>query len=529
MEVNNNNMPQNNNIQPGMQAGPAAPTMQPGMYPGAATITPIKVGNAENFKKYGLLSIIYAAIYAFCLYDNHASITYPIFMAAALIIIKLMRAKDGLGLITDSKGKRGLGIFYVVSLMLLSIHRCMTTSWALEFMERTAIILLLLSFMVHLYVDTTGFDIGAWFIGIFELLFKPFAHLGRPFADHKAYKREVGKETNPEKKKMIGAILAGLGIALLLLLIVLPLLASADKIFESLLSNIKFEIDDAILDAIKMLLTGVFAFWYVYTAITSLRAKELKVKAKGEGTANPVIAITFTSIIGAVYVVFCAIQVIYLFSGNVALPKGYTYAEYAHEGFYQLLVVCVVNLLMVTICGAHFKESKVLKALLTMIAACTYIMIASSAMRMILYVQAYHLTFTRLIVLWFLVVLCFLLAYLIISLYAKKFPVFKACMVTFTIAFLMFIYSNPDYQVARYDLAVTKEGSKEYDAVVEYITKELSYDAVPAYADNKILKDRFKNGYNWMYNSMEEERLSGFRKYNFAFDYLKEEMRLHDE
>ena len=102
-------------------------------------------------------------------------------------------------------------------------------------------------------------------------------------------------------------------------------------------------------------------------------------------------------------------------------------------------------------------------------------------------------------------------------------------MVTFTIAFLMFIYSNPDYQVARYDLAVTKEGSKEYDAVVEYITKELSYDAVPAYADNKILKDRFKNGYNWMYNSMEEERLSGFRKYNFAFDYLKEEMRLHDE
>ena len=184
---------------------------------------------------------------------------------------------------------------------------------------------------------------------------------------------------------------------------------------------------------------------------------------------------------------------------------------------------------MVTICGAHFKESKVLKALLTMIAACTYIMIASSAMRMILYVQAYHLTFTRLIVLWFLVVLCFLLAYLIISLYAKKFPVFKACMVTFTIAFLVFIYSNPDYQVARYDLAVTKEGSKEYDAVVEYITKELSYDAVPAYADNKILKDRFKNGYNWMYNPMEEERLSGFRKYNFAFDYLKEEMRLHYE
>ena len=131
-----------------------------------------------------------------------------------------------------------------------------------------------------------------------------------------------------------------------------------------------------------------------------------------------------------------------LFSGKMTLPEGYTYAEYAHEGFYQLLAVCVLNIVMVSICQAFFKNSKVLKALLTIIAACTYIMIASSAYRMIMYVRVYHLTFLRLFVLWFLAVLCFWLSFLIISMYVRSFPVFKACMVAITIAFIAFIFSG---------------------------------------------------------------------------------------
>ncbi|WP_158589556.1 DUF4153 domain-containing protein [Butyrivibrio sp. CB08] len=523
MDANNMQTPQmnnNNNIvqAPQFNNNPNVQQPQP----------PVIRGNAEAFRKYFSLSVIFGLIYGFCLYNNHSSITYPIFMIAALVILKIARAKDGLSLITDSNGKRALGIFYVVSLVLLSIHRCMTTSVTLHFLERTAIFLLLFSFVIYLYNDTTGFDIFAWLLSILVTVVKPIEHIGDPFSDRRAYKLSTAGEEINEKKKTVNAVLIGLAITVPLLLVIVPLLSSADAVFENMLSTIFKDIDipKYIYHSFMMLITMVFGFWCAYTIISSMAAKELKIKVKGDGKTNPVIAITFTSIIGIVYLIFCAIQLLYLFSGKMALPEGYTYAEYAHEGFYQLLAVCILNIVMVSICQAFFKHSKVLTALLTVIGVCTYIMIASSAMRMVLYIEVYHLTFMRIFVLWFLAVLCFFLAFLIISLYARKFPVFKACMVVITIAFIAFTYCNPEYQVAKYDLQATetKIGKNEYTSVADYITEELSYDAVPAYAGNQEMLADFQE-YNKYNHDDDLDMYTGFRRFNFSFNkahkYLK--------
>ena len=83
----------------------------------------------------------------------------------------------------------------------------------------------------------------------------------------------------------------------------MPLLSSADAVFENMLSSIFKDIDipEYIYHSFMMILTAVFGFWCSYTIISSMAAKELKIKVKGEGKTNPVIAITFTSIIGVVY------------------------------------------------------------------------------------------------------------------------------------------------------------------------------------------------------------------------------------
>ena len=47
-------------------------------------------------------------------------------------------------------------------------------------------------------------------------------------------------------------------------------------------------------------------------------------------------------------------------------------------------------------------ENVALRVVLTVFSACTYVMIASAAMRMLLYVDAYSLSFLRILVLWFL-------------------------------------------------------------------------------------------------------------------------------
>lgn len=154
-------------------------------------------------------------------------------------------------------------------------------------------------------------------------------------------------------------------------------------------------------------------------------------------------------------------------------------------------------------------------------------MIASSAMRMILYVEVYHLTFLRLFVLWFLVVLCFWLAFLIASMYVKNFPVFRACMVAITLAFLAFIYSNPDYQIARYDLAAAEEQIDDYDSVKSYICYNLSYDAVPAIVDNEELLTAFKTAHYSRDSEIyiDSKKFSGFRRFNISYYMAKQYLK----
>ena len=516
METNNNNE-YGYNGQTG-QYVPVGPAKQTSNHFALQAAAAQKEG-AEHFKKYGLLSLVFGLIYSFCLYNNHSSITYPIFMLCALIILKLIRGKDNLSLITDCNGKKGLGIFYVVSLMLLSIHRCLTTSFALAFWERTAIFMLFFSYVIYLYVDTTGFSIGEWFIGLFYTIIKPLEHCSRPLSDYIAHMKQKHQNATSEKKRTIRAVLIGIAIAVPLLLVIIPLLCSADMVFKNVLStiNLDFSITEELYHTIMMFVTAVLVFWSAYTIITSLIAKELKVKIYDLGTKDPVIAITFTGIIGIVYLLFCIIQLLYLFGGNIALPQGYTYAQYAHEGFYQLLAVCIINIIMVSICQTYFRESKILKALLTTIAGCTYIMIASSAMRMILYIGVYHLTFLRLFVLWFLVVLCFWLAFLIASMYIKNFPVFRAGMVTITIAFLIFIYSNPEYRIAKYDIEASGRNLSAQSSDVSYIKWSLSYDAVPALAGNELLINEYKDGRS-DFRTDDEKKYTGFRRFNVSYN-----------
>ncbi|MFR8843973.1 MAG: DUF4153 domain-containing protein [Waltera sp.] len=51
---------------------------------------------------------------------------------------------------------------------------------------------------------------------------------------------------------------------------------------------------------------------------------------------------------------FSGIQIFGLFLGKMQLPEGYTYAQYAREGFFQLLAVSILNLILVLVCLSFF-------------------------------------------------------------------------------------------------------------------------------------------------------------------------------
>ena len=251
------------------------------------------------------------------------------------------------------------------------------------------------------------------------MIFASLGELGRPFQDAASYSRT---HQSKEKRK-IYYVLLGLLITLPLLMVVTALLGSADAVFREVTKGIWEAINFENIFAVGFRI--VFWFLAVYMLMANLCNRSVREEVKDHRSGEPLIAITITAILSLLYLFFSWIQIVYLFLGKMQLPEGYTYATYAREGFFQLLAVAILNLIIVLLCMAFFRESKVLKGILTVMSLCTFVMIASSGLRMVLYIQSYNLTFLRILVLWGLALLTLLFAGVMISIYRESFPLFR--------------------------------------------------------------------------------------------------------
>ena len=97
-----------------------------------------------------------------------------------------------------------------------------------------------------------------------------------------------------------------------------------------------------------------------------------KIDCEEKRMVEPMIGITFCGLLTALYAVFAIIQILSPFLGKQMLPAGYSYSEYARQGFFQLLFVAAVNLVIVLVCNRAFAESRVLRTILTIMCGCTY-------------------------------------------------------------------------------------------------------------------------------------------------------------
>ena len=415
----------------------------------------------EKFSFFGPASGIYALFFTFCLYKNGSGITFPFFIAGSLYYFYLCMKKLEISVKKDS-------LFYMISLQLLGISTCLTADPKILLMNKTAIFFLFLSLMIHQFYADEKWQFFKYLSAILQTAFGSVCMIGYPFSHANEYREE-----NKENGKGFGFyIILGICISIPLLAFVLMLLMSADIVFKEMLEKILSAFSFS--DILGIFLMILFAFFASYCILFHLCSKRVKETVADKRTGEPILAITITSILSAIYLMFCGIQIVYLFFGKMQLPEGYTYAQYAREGFFQLLAICVINLVLVLIGLNRFKESKILQIILTVISGCTYIMIASSAFRMILYIRTYYLTFLRVFVLWALAVIFVWLTGILISIYKNKFPLFKYFVISITVFYLALSFSHPDYWIAKGNLSF--ENYDDYN----YLTHWLSADSAPA-------------------------------------------------
>ena len=113
-------------------------------------------------------------------------------------------------------------------------------------------------------------------------------------------------------------------------------------------------------------------------------------------------------------------------------------------------------------------------------------MIASSALRMLMYIKSYDLTFLRVFVLWSLAVIFLLMTGVLTNIYKERFPLFKYSMVVVTVFYIAFSFSHPDYFIAKYNISQILDNPDEYHDAL-YLTYYLSADAAPAILNEETL------------------------------------------
>ena len=175
----------------------------------------------------------------------------------------------------------------------------------------------------------------------------------------------------------------------------------------------------------------------------------------------------------ALFAAFVALQLSALYAGHdyVLRTAGLTYAEYAREGFAQLLAAAALTLAVI---AAAARWASVSRLLLGALCVLTLVVLASALTRLDLYMDAYGFTRLRLsaeaVILW----LGAVFALLLIAGAARRWGWLPRATVALTAAaMLAFAISNPDRRIAT-------ENLKRTGPVDERVLRGLSADAAPA-------------------------------------------------
>lgn len=445
---------------------------------------------AGYFRIFGLSSLLYAIVYTICMFHNSSGITMPVWIVAtivyACVTMKQLSANESVQPAEDmpvpgSRASIGPGgrlragsWFYIAVMLLLGIATFLTDQAAVICFNYIGFFVMLILFLLHNFYDDRQWDFSKSLTEITVAVFGAIGCMLVPFMDGYAF----CQERRGRKNKMLRAVMIGLLLSVPALLFLGFCLMCADAVFDTMVMHLfdGLRVPVKGMEAAGMLLFGFFSS---YCGMRYL-IRRSRTEVRTHKTAfDPVIAITFAGLLLIMYLVFCGVQALYLFAGNMQLPEGMTYADYAHRGFYMLLFVCMVNLALVLFIRKYFAVHKVLNVMLLLICACTYVMMASSAYRMFLYIAAYQLTFLRVFVLAALVALALLMAGVVLMILKPQFPLFRYSLVVVSVIYICLAFSHVDGRIAAYNLAHA-EGSRHMDW---WYLSQLSMDAAPAVAD----------------------------------------------
>ncbi|MFF5807032.1 MULTISPECIES: DUF4173 domain-containing protein [unclassified Streptomyces] len=272
-------------------------------------------------------------------------------------------------------------------------------------------------------------------------------------------------------------------VAVGLLVVFGTLFASADAAFADLLGDLTPEVSvgDGPVRTLLFVLGAVLALAGARTAAAPLRWDRIQI-TPGKARSRVEWALPLI-VLNLLFAGFNAVQLAVLFGGydKVLKSTGLSYAEYAQQGFWQLLWATLLTLAVIALAlrwapRAGAGDRRFVRAVLGTLCVLTLVVVASALRRMDLYVDAYGLTRLRVSVaameLWLGLVLVLIMAAGVFG--ARWLP--RAVAGSAAAAVLAFGLMSPDGMVAERNVTRFQQDAKIDLAYFQ----SLSADAAPA-------------------------------------------------
>ncbi|MBO7474688.1 MAG: DUF4173 domain-containing protein [Ruminococcus sp.] len=343
----------------------------------------------------------------------------------------------------------------------------------------------------------------------------PFSHFGKQWAvtQDRLSKTRAGSN--------VKYILTGLLITVPVTAVVAALLMSADDGLMNILSGIyekvfSLEMCDIIEQLIFAVPFSMYLFGMLYANAHRSKIKPLEEqgciqKLYGVRFISNLVMYTAVTPLCILYVLFFISQANYFLSAfSGSLPEGYTYADYARQGFFELCAVAVINLAV--LCGISLFSKKTgrekpaaLKIYSVVLSVFTIILIATAMSKMVMYIYNYGLTELRVYTSWFMVLLALVFVLIIIKQFRYDMKFTKRLSAVFVVMFAVLCFSRPESVIARYNIAMYNSGYLEEldrDAILEmsadgllaaYNEGALTAEVICEYSEEYDPFDRFGN------------------------------------
>ncbi|WP_078544991.1 DUF4153 domain-containing protein [Litchfieldia alkalitelluris] len=415
-----------------------------------------------------LCCLVLALAAEICLLSEPVGISYLVFISAFYMFFFYWFRN------VSFSHKRISGLIFV-SIYLLTIT---FFTYSNEFFNSINFVLIPVLVFIHIVLLTSFHHIKWNSVSFLILLQKKVSQLFScikitfRFTGRKL-KRNIGESTYKTSKKIVLGIILSIPI----LLVVTFLLLIADARFASLLFLIPNRLLHFDLSFVPRFIRVLLIALGLYGLFKIISKKTLVIENNKTHKRNwdTIILTTVLIFLNLIYLLFTVVQFQYFFNGS--LEVGFSYSEYARRGFFELMIVTLINyaILMGTITFVKRHELTIVKLMLTLLIFFSGVMLTSAFFRLMMYEQAYGFTASRLLAHSFMIYLVVVFGFTLIKVWANKLTLSH-----FYLIFTLIFYLGLNL-ISLDQLIVTKniERFEETGKIdIKYLST-LSYSVVP--------------------------------------------------